>query len=225
MRVKIKRQDGPDTKPYWQIFKYDIEGRDTVAGILDYLNYRDDLFDENGVACKRIKWECSCMQKVCGACAIVINHEPALACSTFIDTKKTKMLVLEPLSKFPVIADLIVDRSCIMEYMKQTDEYIGVHDITQTKEFHNQYSVAKCLKCGLCLEICPNYTGENANFFGAVFANESFLTYTLSQDRKKELKKSYEKHFMNGCSKSLACRDICPAKIPTLSSIGYMNRR
>lgn len=37
--------------------------------------------------------------------------------------------------------------------------------------------------------------------------------------------KEYRRHFAAGCSKSLACRDICPMKLPTLSSIGYMNRK
>ena len=47
-------------------------------------------------------------------------------------------------------------------------------------------------------------------------------------DRKilieKEIRKQYARHFEAGCSKSLACRDICPAHLPTLSSIAYMNR-
>ena len=43
-------------------------------------------------------------------------------------------------------------------------------------------------------------------------------------DGKNEIKKAYKSHFESGCSKSLACREICPAKVPTLASIGYMDR-
>ena len=53
------------------------------------------------------------MQAVCGGCAMVINGVPALDCSTFADEVKGNELILEPLSKFPVVADLIVDHSGI----------------------------------------------------------------------------------------------------------------
>ena len=48
MKIRIKRQDEPESAPYWQTFDYLGEGRKTVAGILDEVNYRDDLIDENG---------------------------------------------------------------------------------------------------------------------------------------------------------------------------------
>lgn len=225
MKVIVKRQDGPSLESYWQTFDYDRDDTSTVAAILEYLNYRDDLLDENGVACRRIKWECSCMQKMCGACAMVVNHEPVLACSKFINAKETKEIRIEPLTKFPVVIDLCVDRSCIHDKLKEAEIYIGnPAEKVNDKEYQYQYTVAKCLKCGLCLEVCPNYTGNAKNFAGAVFANESYLTHTLTDNRKNEIKKAYKSHFESGCSKSLACRDICPAKVPTLASIGYMNR-
>ena len=224
MRVQIKRKDGPDEESYWQTFLYEKNEIETVAGIIEHLNYRDDLVDVNNLPCRRIRWECSCMQKMGGACAMVVNHEPVLACNTFINPQKTELLVIEPLTKFPVITDLCVDRSCIREYLKEAEMYLGKYGGASEKEFSNQYQVGKCLKCGLCLEVCPNYTGYESNFYGAVFANESYLLHSSTEDRKKEIKKQYQKHFEKGCSKSLACRDICPAKIPTLSSIGYMNK-
>ena len=225
MKVKIKRQESPDTLPYWQTFNFDSKERLTVAGILDQLNYRDDPVDENGIACKRIRWECSCMQKMCGGCAMVINGTPALACAVFIDTAATRQLVLEPLSKFPVVCDLVVDRSIIHEYEKMAMMYLGTRATPSDKEFPQQYSAAKCLKCGLCLEICPNYVKDSPRFFGAFFANDAFLLHSSTADRKAEIKKQYQKHFASGCSKSLACRDICPMHMPTLSSISYMNRK
>lgn len=224
MRVTIKRQDGPDTTPYYQTFLYEGETRTTVAAILENINYKDDLFDENGTPSRRIRWECSCMQKMCGACAMVMNKKPILACNEFVDPASTDLIVLEPLSKFPVISDLCVDRSIIATRLTEAQIYVGVKDKPNSKEFEQQYTVSKCLKCGLCLEICPNYIGDG-NFSGAAFANEAYLSHSLSKDRKKEIAKSYKKHFSKGCSKSLACRDICPMKLETLSSIGYMNRK
>ncbi len=218
MKVTIKRQLDEESKPYYDTFIYDKEEKVTVAAVLDYLNYNDDLVDIDGNEARRIMWECSCMQKMCGACAMVINNEPALACSTFVDPKETKELLIEPLTKFPVICDLLVDRSYIMEFLEEAEVYLGELDEANMDEHKVQYNVAKCLKCGLCLEVCPNFS-IGGDFGGAVLANEIYLYHTVTKDRKKELKKSYKKHFEKGCSKSLACRDICPMKIPTLSSI------
>ncbi|MGN0364655.1 MAG: 2Fe-2S iron-sulfur cluster-binding protein [Suilimivivens sp.] len=224
MKIRIKRQDTPESEPYWQTFDYECDSAQTVAAILDQLNYRDDLTDETGTPRRRIRWECSCMQKICGSCAMIINHVPALACGTFINPAETQQLVLEPLTKFPVISDLTIDRSSIYQHQKEAMMYLGQRGTSDTKEFPIQYQAAKCLKCGLCLEVCPNYTGNGNRFYGAVLANEAYLLHSSTKDRKKEIKKQYNRHFAAGCSQSLACRDICPMKTPTLSSIGYMNR-
>ncbi len=225
MKLKIKRQESSDEPSYWQTFDFESDKRLTVAGILDQLNYRDDPVDENGNPCKRIRWECSCMQKMCGGCAMVINGIPALACGAFVDVPNTGKLTLEPLSKFPVICDLVVDRSIIHEYEKTAMMYLGTREKSPEKEFSHQYSAAKCLKCGLCLEICPNYAKSSESFFGAFLANESYLLHSASANRKEEIRKQYRKYFASGCSKSLACRDICPMHMPTLSAISYMNRK
>ena len=113
MIVKIKRQSSPSAESYWQSFNYEGPMHVAVSAVLDALNYTDDLFDTEGNKAPRIRWECSCMQATCGGCAMIINGIPALACATFLDEVKGKELVLEPLSKFPVIADLAVDRSII----------------------------------------------------------------------------------------------------------------
>lgn len=225
MKIKIRRQESSDTLPYWQIFNFESDKRLTVAGILEQLNYNDDPVDETGAPCRRIRWECSCMQKMCGGCAMVINGNPSLACGTFIDVAHTRQLTLEPLSKFPVICDLVVDRSIIHEYEKKAMMYLGTRAKSPEKSFSHQYSAAKCLKCGLCLEVCPNYVKFSNRFFGAFLANDAFLLYSSSADRKADIRKQYRKHFESGCSKSLACRDICPVHMPTLSSISYMNRK
>ena len=104
MIVKIKRQRDFESESYWQSFQYDGPEHVTVSAVLDALNYTDDLFDIDGKPTTRIRWECSCMQSMCGGCAMVINGVPALACATFADEVKGKELVLEPLSKFPVVA-------------------------------------------------------------------------------------------------------------------------
>ena len=48
MIVKIKRQLSPFSEPYWESFKYEGPDDNTVAGVLDSLNYRDDIYDVDG---------------------------------------------------------------------------------------------------------------------------------------------------------------------------------
>lgn len=223
MIVKIKRQSSPDKPSYWQSFLYNGEKHITVSALLDALNYTDDLFDIDNNPAPKIRWECSCMQAVCGGCAMVINGVPALACETYIDEVKGKEIVLEPLSKFPVIADLVVDRSVIYENLNKVSAYLDGEIKCDKKERERQYSVAKCLKCGLCLEVCPNYKG--GEFYGAILANESYLITSQSADKNAPLVKEYKKHFASGCSKALSCQKVCPAKIDTITSIMKMNRK
>ncbi|MDO4740262.1 MAG: 2Fe-2S iron-sulfur cluster-binding protein [Eubacteriales bacterium] len=222
MIVKIKRQADAGSAPYWQSFAYEGKPDATVAAVLDALNYTDDLFDIDGRSAPRIRWECSCMQKICGACGMLINGRPALACATFLRDCKGKELVLEPLSKFPVVADLIVDKSVIDESLRRAGVYQGEYAGAREAEYPQQYSVAKCLKCGLCLEVCPNYI-RGENFFGAVFANDVYLAHSQSADRTRELSREYAEHFAKGCSKALSCQSVCPAGISTLTSILRLN--
>ena len=155
---------------------------------------------------------------------MVINGVPALACATFADEVKGEELVLEPLSKFPVVADLIVDRSTIYENLISAKAYLDSLAKNDVRQHKHNYSVAKCLKCGLGLEVCPNYR-PGGDFFGAVLANESYLVASQSSEKKPQVIKSYKTHFGAGCSKALSCQSVCPMEIETITSIMRMNRK
>ena len=223
MKVRILRQQSPTAKPYWQEFSYEKKDDRTVAGMLDDLNYGDNLTDINGNPAPRIQWECSCLQAMCGCCAMVINGKPSLACETFLRDLKGDTITIEPLKKFPTIADLVVDRSIIQENLKKVNAYIEEYKLSDKADYEQMYSAAKCLKCGLCLEVCPNYK-DGKNFLGGLFANDCYLIATRSGKQREEIREAYDGHFAKGCSKSLACEDVCPMKISTLASIARLNR-
>ena len=224
MIVTIKRQLDSQSEPYWQSFHYDGPKHVTVSAVLDALNYTDDLFDVEQASATRIRWECSCGQAMCGGCAMVINGIPALACATFADEVKGNNLILEPLSKFPVVSDLIVDRSIIYENLVRAKTFLDTLAVHDKRQHEHQYSVAKCLKCGLCLEVCPNYH-PGGEFFGALLANEGYLVASQSSNKNSQVIQEYKTHFGAWCSKALSCQTVCPMEIETITSIMRMNRK
>ena len=223
MKVKVLRQPSPEAEAHWESFDYDGPEDTSVAGLLDYLNYHDDIVDDAGRRTARIAWECSCLQGICGACAMVVNGVPALACETFLRDLGGKALTIRPLRKFPVIRDLVVDRSSIQENLMRANVYIGEYRPSGDGEHDHQYAAAKGLKCGLCLEVCPNYV-DGKNFFGAAFANDCYLVAARNREKADSIRKLYADHFGRSCSKSLSCMDVCPMKIPLLASIAKLNR-
>ena len=224
MKVRILRQSSPFSEPYWESFIYDGPDDNTVAGVLDYINYNDDIVNDNGEKTGRIGWECSCFQGLCGACAMVINGHPALACNTFLRDLTGDEIEIRPLRKFPTVSDLVVDRTGITENLRKAEVYISEHEEYQADDYEHQYAASKCLKCGLCLEVCPNY-GRGEVFYGAAFANDCYLVYSGDSRRKSDLKAEYDKQFAGHCSKSLSCMEVCPMEIPTIASMAKMNRR
>ena len=100
---------------------------------------------------------------------------------------------------------------------------VGRATVDQRQQAH-RYSVAKCLKCGLCLEVCPNYR-YGGEFYGAILANESYLLTSQSATKDPRLIGAYQTHFGAGCSKALSCQSVCPMGIETISSIMKMNRQ
>ena len=127
-------------------------------------------------------------------------------------------VTLEPLRKFPTVCDLVVDRGIIQENLKKVSAYIGEYREADPKEYEHMYAAGKCLKCGLCLEVCPNYDG-GSTFFGAAFANDCYLIASRSGSMEASVREAYGAHFAKGCSKALSCVDVCPMKIPTFCII------
>ena len=213
MRIEILRRASGTEKPYVQSFLYEPEQPgETVATALTRLNERADLRDVNGAPAAPIRWDCSCLQKKCGACAMVINGRPGLACDARLSEVR-KTLRLEPLRKFPVVADLIVDRSALYEALRTLRLWFEDPAVTSQSAGEIGYAASMCLQCGCCLEVCPNYApGERfAGMAGAVPLTK--LLAQTSQTQRAELARLYRNRVFEGCGKSLACRNICPAEI------------
>ena len=117
-KIRIRRQESQKADSYWQEFEFDGSRNSSVATVLKELKSRTTLKDNSGNIVTPISWECRCMVRKCGACEMMINERPRLACSTFLHTLKGSTITLEPLSKFPLVRNLIVDRSILFENLK-----------------------------------------------------------------------------------------------------------
>ena len=211
--LDILRRDSGEGTPYRQSFLYETgDENETVATALTWLNARSDLRDTSGRPAGPIRWACSCLQKKCGACAMVIDGVPRLACDVKLaDCGNT--IRLEPLKKFPVIADLIADRTVMQDNLRALRLWLEGSAVMEERAADMAYDASCCLQCGCCLEVCPNFYA-GGSFTGMASAIPfSRLLAELPASQKKEAARLYRGRFYEGCGKSLACRNICPAGI------------
>ena len=210
IEITVKRQYKPDTAFRLQTFFYDGNGDLTIADWLSEINQNEAKTD-------RIAWECGCMEKKCGACAMRINGIPCLACSVSLkDVAKREKILLEPLSKFPLVKDLVVDRSSMFEMLRNMKVWTQEKSqYTYGQDYDLQYKAGQCLQCGCCLEVCPNFLA-GGSFGGASAMTESYRSIEQNEqdDHRAEMVAAYRTHFFSGCGQSFSCRDICPMKLP-----------
>ena len=202
----ILRRRSAAEKPFIQTVTIDGGRCATVAEALDLIN-AEELADDP------IQWERSCKQKKCGACAMLINGRPRLACDTKLSEFRKRRIELAPLKKFPVVRDLIVDRKVIFDDLQKLGAWLDENAEADISGI--SYEASRCLQCGCCLEVCPNFYPAG-NFYGAsVLSVSSRLAAETPAEYSKRIYGAYNEHFYRGCGKSLSCKDICPAGIDT----------
>ena len=213
MIVEILRHKKDDKTSYYQKFEYQSsDEKETVAAMLNQLNLREQLTDIDGNPAEKIAFKQSCLQKKCGACAMRINGRPGLACASRL-VELGDHVKLEPLKKFPVVEDLIVDRTAMSENLKLVNAYLDGEAVVNEKRNELSYEASRCLQCGCCLEVCPNFAISNG-FTGMAGAMPLSRIINESDKAKlKEISAEYRKYVYEGCGKSLSCVDICPAGI------------
>lgn len=123
----------------------------------------------------------NCLEEVCGSCAMLINGKARMACSALVDQLEQPIRI-EPLSKFPVVRDLALDRQFMVESLKHVKAWIpmdGTYDLGEgprmaPSEQEKGYPLSRCITCGSCLEVCPQ-VNEHSAFMGAVIFSQVWL--------------------------------------------------
>lgn len=210
-----------------------------ISGEMSFLEMLD-LVNEDLVASGRepIAFDSDCREGICGTCGFMINgvaHGPLrrsvcqLYMRSFADGEE---LWLEPwrASAFPVIKDLVVNRSAL-DRIIAAGGYISIstgsapeaNSIPVSKQSADlALDAAACIGCGACVAACPNASA--ALFTGAKIAHLSFLPQGQPERDRRVLamvSTSYEEGFGH-CTTIGECAAVCPAGIP-LSVIARTN--
>lgn len=212
--IEILRQANREATPYRQTVSYRTDDAEmSVATLLKRINADDGVRDAEGRPVEEIRWECSCLQKKCGACAMRINGRPRLACDARLGEFRSGKILLEPLKKFPVITDLIVDRSVMFDNLRSISLWLEYEARHTEKGEGLAYEASRCLQCGCCLEVCPNFIPGERFYSAAAFVPAARVLAELPKKEKTDIVDAYVSGIYQGCGKSLSCRDICPAGI------------
>jgi succinate dehydrogenase / fumarate reductase iron-sulfur subunit len=166
VRVRVLRQDSPGEESYWQHFDVPYEPNMNVISVLQRIAAL--ARSEDGQPVPPVAWDCSCLEEVCGSCTMLINGRTRMACSALVDTllDESDEIELRPMSKFPVVRDLCVDRSRLFRSLERVKAWVpvdGSYDHgpgprVSPEEQEDAYPLSTCISCGCCLEACPQFT-------------------------------------------------------------------
>lgn len=231
IRLKIRRQQDQNSKSYLE--EFEIPYRPNMNIISCLMEIQRNPVNASGEKTTPVNWESNCLEEVCGACSMIINGKARQACTALVD-KLEQPVRLEPMSTFPVIRDLIVERNRMFNALKQVKAWIpidGTYDLgpgprmAETKR-QAAYELSKCMTCGVCLEVCPNVS-EQTSFIGAAAINQVrlFNSHPTGEMHKEErLEALMEDGGIEGCGNSQNCVRSCPKGIPLTTSIAVINK-
>src|SRR5271170_738071 len=226
IKIEIKRQNGPDGQPHWD--KFELPYRPGMNVISAMMEIAANPVTADGKPTTPIAYDSNCLEEVCGSCAMRINGKARMACSALVDQLE-QPIKLEPLTKFPVVRDLAVDRSVLFENLKRVKAWVpidGTYDLgpgprLSMDEQEKAYPLSHCISCCCCMEACPQFN-EDTGFVGAAAISQVrlFNTHPTGAALKHErLTALMGDGGIQECGYAQNCVEICPKEIPLTTSI------
>lgn len=152
MKVEIQKYNpAVDAEPHME--EYEIEHTENMT-LLEALVKINDTVEP-------VAFDYSCRGRVCGRCAMTLNGTPCLACVTLVEESgKNKV---EPLKGFPVVRDLIVDKTSITDRVSRVLARQRAFDLTldevkapvEAGLSEKLSPLEYCARCGVCTAACP----------------------------------------------------------------------
>jgi len=229
--LEIWRQDGPDAEGRFETC--DVDGIDPETSFLEMLDVLNDRLIHEGK--RAIAFDSDCREGICGMCSLAIDgipHGPrqVTTCQIYMrDFDDGQTIRVEPFrsSTFPIVRDLVVDRSAF-DRIQQAGGYISVgtgpkpepnslpiHPEVQ----QNAMDASICIGCGACVAACPN--GSAMLFTGAKVTHlpqgqpERF-------HRTRAMVRQMDDEGFGGCTNTGECQAACPQEI-SIKVIGELN--
>jgi succinate dehydrogenase / fumarate reductase, iron-sulfur subunit len=235
LTLRIWRQASPEAKGKMQSYVLDdVEPDMSFLEMLDVLNEKLVIDGKDPVS-----FDHDCREGICGSCGMVINgnaHGPQQYTTTcqlhMRHFNDGDTIDIEPwrARAFPVVKDLVVDRSALDEIIK-SGGYISVntgsapeaHAIPVDKvSADDAFDAATCIGCGACVAACPN--GSSMLFTAAKVTHLGLLPQGQPerQSRAVSMLTRQDELDFGGCTNVGACHEVCPKGIP-LATIAQLN--
>ncbi len=208
MKVKVQKYN-PSTDAEPTFSEYDIEHKEHMT-LLEALVLINDTVEP-------IAFDYSCRGRVCGRCAMALNGTPCLACVTLVEENGENEVT--PLPGFPVVRDLIVDKTKITDKVSRILARQRAFDLTldevkapvDPKIYAKLEPLEYCARCGVCMAACPvvEMMGTKA-FIGPTgmiaIANRFYDPY----DQGDRVVEAVQNGLWN-CTECGICDEVCKA--------------
>ena len=236
MKLHIWRQRGPDAEGGMKTYEVAANEHMSFLEMLDVLNQNLIEKGEDPVA-----FDHDCREGICGSCDLMINGRPhgpwggTTVCQLHMRAfKDGDEIWIEPwrAKPFPVIKDLIVDRSAF-DRIIASGGYVSVNtgsapeanEIPVPKaDADEAFNFAACIGCGACVAACKNASAML--FTAAKFAHLEKLPQGRIESERRALAMvaQHDAEGFGACSNQYECEAVCPKEI-SVSSIALLNRR
>ncbi len=233
--VKIKRQDTPHDGSRWETFDVPYESGMNVTTVLQRIAANPMTAEQQSST--PVAYDACCLEEICGACTMVINGRVRQACSALVDDllqEQADSIELQPMTKFPVVRDLVVNRQPMFNSLSKVKAWVrvdGYHDMGSgprvseaTQE--EAYPLSRCMTCGCCVEACPQFN-DHSPFIGPAAISQAILFNshpTGAVDREDRLAVLSDAGGIADCGNSQNCVKVCPKEIPLTDSIAKAGR-
>lgn len=236
LTLKIWKQKNAGSKGGFA--KYDLDGIAPEMSFMEMLAYLNQTLTEKGE--EPVAYDHDCHEGICGSCGMYINgypHGPVPGLTTCLLSmryfKDGETVVVEPwrAKPFPVIKDLIVDRSAL-DKIQVAGGFISVTTgaaseanaiLVNKKKSDLAFDSAICIGCGACVAACKNASAM-------LFVSAKISQYALlpqgrpeAKERVRAMVAEMDRQSFGSCSNTGACEAQCPKQIK-LFNIARLNR-
>lgn len=223
VKMKIFRFDPPkDMEPHYDNFIVETKSTDRILDCLNKIRWEQD---------GSLAYRMSCMHGICGSDGITINGVSSLACQKLVkDYDAEKEILIEPLSVFDVVKDLVVDLEPFFAREKSVHPKEGiVLSLAQESSEHLQTinerlmfeDDIKCIMCACCVSACPVNQKENPAYVGpaAIVRAHRYIFDSRVKDTLERLQIMDKPDGVWSCKTYFRCTTVCPKEIKVTKHI------